>query len=165
MSNERILLILPNPEVGQILERAIFAPIGYQVTLVSEWKSAEKILQGNPPDLILTSTTLEGKDCLEEIKDLIERFPFLPVILMPDKHSEDLAIEAFRHGFSDYLEPPIHTQDVQNAVERALKRRRKIEELIHLAIDQGYERAPEEGEWFRSHPAYRTQSNIHSRFG
>jgi signal transduction histidine kinase/DNA-binding response OmpR family regulator len=137
MSNERILLILSNPEVGQILERAVLTPVGYQVTFVSEWKSAENMLQGNPPDLIIASNMLEGKDCIDQVKKLIDRFPFMPIILLPERHSEKIAIDAFRQGFSDYLEPPLHTQEIQNVVDRALKRRRKIQEMIHLATTRG----------------------------
>ena len=137
MSNERILIILPNPEVGQILERAVLTPIGYQVTFVSEWKSAEKILLGNPPDLIIASNTLEGKDCIDQVKGLFERYPFMPILLLPDNHSEKLAIEAFHQGFSDYLEPPLRAQDIQNTVDRALKRRYKLQEMIHLSTTRG----------------------------
>jgi signal transduction histidine kinase/DNA-binding response OmpR family regulator len=137
MSNERILLILSNPEVAQILERAVLSPVGYQVSIVPEWKSAENILQGNPPDLIITGNRLEGTDFIEQARKLIERYPFIPIILLPDKHSDKLAIDAFRQGFFDYLEPPIRAQDIQNTVDRALKRRRKMEDLIRLATAKG----------------------------
>ncbi len=137
MSNERILLILSNTEVAQILERAVLSPVGYQVTFVSEQKSAENILLGNPPDLIIASNKLEGLDFIEQARKLIERYPLIPIILLPEKHSDKLAIDAFRQGFSDYLEPPIRAKDIQNTVDRALKRRRKTEDLIRLATVKG----------------------------
>ncbi len=65
MTNERILLIHPNPEIAQILERAVFTSIGYQVSFVSDWNSLRNVLLGNPPDLIISATSLNGTSGLE----------------------------------------------------------------------------------------------------
>ena len=132
MSNQHILLILPQSETSQLLERAALTPAGYHVTSVSRWKTAEKILKSNPPDLVIISDKVEGRNYIELANLLFERYPFLPVILLPETHSDNLAVDAFRQGFIDYLQPPVRTKDVQLAVSRALERRRRWEEQLRL---------------------------------
>jgi two-component system phosphate regulon sensor histidine kinase PhoR len=136
MSNEHILLILSKSETCQIIERAALIPAGYEVTSVLEWEEAEDILQNNPPDLVILGETVQGQRYTELAPSLFERYPFLPVILLPDEHSDSLAVDAFRQGFIDYLQPPIRTNDVQLAVSRALDRRKRWDDQIHLEANQ-----------------------------
>jgi PAS domain S-box-containing protein len=132
MSNEHILLIISNPESCQTIEHAALIPAGYNVTSVLEWQEVEDILRENTPDLVIMSETVQGQKYTDLAPSLFERYPFLPVILFPDAHSDSLAVDAFRQGFIDYLQPPIQTNNVQLAVSRALERRKRWEELIHL---------------------------------
>jgi two-component system phosphate regulon sensor histidine kinase PhoR len=133
MSTEHILLILSNPETGQLLERAILTSADFRVTLVSNWKIARTILNNDSPDLVILSENLEGKASLDIASDLIRTFPFIPFILLPEQHSDALAINALRLGFLDYLQPPLEPVEVKKAIHRALDRRRWIVDQIQLA--------------------------------
>lgn len=132
MADEHILIVLSNMETRQLLEHAALAPAGYRVTVSVDWKAAEVILKGSPPDLIILGEKIEERNSLEIVEKLNEAYPLIPVILLPDKHSDQLAVEAFRRGFSDYLQPPLRTNDVQIIVARALERRRRWRDWIHL---------------------------------
>jgi two-component system phosphate regulon sensor histidine kinase PhoR len=133
MSTEHILLILSNPETGQLLERAILTSADFRVTLVSNWKIARTILNNDSPDLVILSENLEGKASLDIASDLIRTFPLIPFILLPEQHSDALAINALRLGFLDYLQPPLEPVEVKKAIHRALDRRRWIVDQIQLA--------------------------------
>jgi len=137
MTKERVLLILSNPEVSQILERAVLSPLGYQVMIASDWKEVEATLQINPPDTIIASNTFNGEDLLEKGKRILKQFPLMPIIILPDTHSENLALRTIRYGFFDYLEPPIRALDIQAAIDRGVERRRRIQNLINLATTKG----------------------------
>ena len=139
MTKERVLLILSNPEVSQILERAVLSPLGYQVTIASDWKTVDIALQNNPPDSIIASSTFKGEDFLKRGIRILEQFPLMPLILLPDAHSENLMLKAFHHGFSDYLEPPIRALDIQKAIDRAMERRKRIRKLVDLVTTKGTE--------------------------
>jgi two-component system phosphate regulon sensor histidine kinase PhoR len=132
MTDEYILLILSNTEMVNLLDHAILTPAGYKVTSVSDWNTAERILKDALPDLIIIGDKLEEIDSFDLASDLIKRNPLLPIILLPEKHSQALATEAFRRGFADYLKPPVRTNNVQIAVARALERRRQWEDWIRL---------------------------------
>ena len=133
MADEHILLILSNPATGQLLERGILTPAGYRVTLVTNWKTAQTVLKNDSPDLVILSEKLENNSAIEIANGLIRTYPFTPFILLPETHSESLALEALRGGFMDYLQPPLRSNDVQEAVGRAFERRRRIEEQVQLA--------------------------------
>ena len=133
MADEHILLILSNPATGQLLERGILTPAGYRVTLVTNWKTAQTVLKNDSPDLVILSEKLENTPAIEIANGLIRTYPFTPFILLPETHSESLALEALRGGFMDYLQPPLRSNDVQEAVGRAFERRRRIEEQVQLA--------------------------------
>ncbi|MBN1147722.1 MAG: GAF domain-containing protein [Anaerolineales bacterium] len=137
MSNEHILLISSKPETNQLLERAALIPAGYKVTSLTKWKPAEDVLLNNPPDLVIMGDVIEDHGYAELAHSLLERYPFLPLILLPDKHSDNLAVDAFRQGFIDYLQPPVRTNDVQLAVSRALDRRRRWEDQVKLETKKG----------------------------
>jgi two-component system NtrC family sensor kinase len=132
MSETSIFLFHSDPETGPLLERAALAPAGYRVTLVAEWQAAKTLLQGPLPDLVITSDKLEGKDTSDLIIPLLNRYPPVPVILIPEQHTDELALQAFRQGYVDYFQPPIRTNEVQQAISRALDRQIKLEAWVDL---------------------------------
>lgn len=132
MTNENILLIVSDPVTGQLLERASLSTAGYQVTLVTEWQAAQAILKDSLPDLVIMNDQLEGRDTKELVDQLIEKDPFLPIIMLPHQHSEASILTAFRHGYADYLKPPVRTGEVLAAVKRALERRQSVNAQIKL---------------------------------
>lgn len=127
ISKEHILLILSNPESGRLLEQAALSPIGFRVTFVSTWDAAELILQNDPPDLAIINDKLGKLGYKKLAEGILKHIPLLPIIMLPESHSLELAIDAFRIGYCDYLQPPVRTKDVQLAVSRALERRHRWE--------------------------------------
>jgi len=130
MPPERIVLVLSNAEIARLLERAVLSPAGYAVELVSDWSSAEKVLQSEAPSLVILGDKLEERVTDELAASLFERFPFVPVILLPTTPSDAQEIEALRKGYADYLRLPLHIQEVESVVGRALERSRKWHDLV-----------------------------------
>lgn len=133
MTNKEILLLLPDSETDQFPDLETYAPSGYQVTRVSEWESAKTKLEDAQLDLIITIDQLEGRDTYELVSPLIQSSPLPPVILLSQNHSADLSLQALRRGFSDYLQPPVSADDLQQAIHRALERRAQIEQWARLS--------------------------------
>ena len=132
MSDTRILLLHSDPKIGTLLENAALTPAGHQVTLITEWKTAQTTLQGFIPDLVITSDKLEGKNTADLVAPFLKRYPLIPIILIPEVHTEESAIEALRAGYVDYLRPPIQLREIQLAVNRALERRKKLADWVKL---------------------------------
>ncbi len=59
-----------------------------------------------------------GLRLLKEIKDL---YPFIPVIFLTDKGSEDIVLRAFRAGVRDFFRNPVNIQELQDTVTGLLR--------------------------------------------
>ncbi len=112
MANEHILLILSDLEMTRRLRDDVLVPAGFRVTDVDEWKAASYILQQkDSPDLVIVSETLENRRSIDQARTLIERFPFIPVLLLSEKASDQGAVQAIRDGFFDCLQPATELRD------------------------------------------------------
>jgi two-component system, OmpR family, phosphate regulon sensor histidine kinase PhoR len=137
MANEHILLILSDPEATRSLREGVLVPAGYRTTDVNEWKAAGYILQQREsPDLVIVSETLEDRSSSENVHSLMKRFPFLPVLLLPETLSKDGVVQAIRDGYFDCLQLPLQSDDVLQSVSRGLERRRRWIEQARLEVRQ-----------------------------
>jgi two-component system NtrC family sensor kinase len=135
MANEHILLILADPETARNLRDGVLVPAGFRITDVDEWKAAAYILQQRESaDLVIVSETVENSKSLDHVRSLIKRFPFIPVLLLPDTASENGVVRAIRDGFFDCLQVPFQPADVLEAVNRALERRYRWIEHARLEV-------------------------------
>ncbi len=133
MPNENILLICSNSGTTQLLERAILRPAGYHVHVAADLKAVDKLVQTSSLDLIILNPPLiDGTDALQLGSRLVDRCPVIPIILLPQTHSEILLQQAMHAGFSAYLKPPVNTNDVLQAVKHTLKRGRRLKDFVQL---------------------------------
>jgi PAS domain S-box-containing protein len=139
MSKEQILIIHSDTEIGQLLERNILRPAGYDVTYVRDRGTATMLTKPKPPDLVIIGDQVVDNnndllvDGLELAADLLERFPALPVILFTDQNTEDRAVSALRLGVADYLQPPLRSNELIQSVRRALQRSQRLRDWVGLA--------------------------------
>lgn len=116
----------------------ILMEIGHQVTAVSTGNEAMKVTSDNSFDLILTDIFLEGENGLEVCLKLSSSRPDVPIIIMTASPSLELAIQSIRQGAYDFLVKPLNKEMVIIAVQRALERKRLIDEknfLIQQLMD------------------------------
>lgn len=139
MSKEQILIIHSDTEIGQLLERNILRPAGYDVTYVRDRGTAAMLTKPKPPDLVIIGDqVVDNKDDLlvdglELAADLLERFPALPVILFTEQNSEERAVGALRLGIVDYLQSPLRSNELVQSVRRALQRSHRLRDWVGLA--------------------------------
>ena len=139
MSKEQILIIHSDTEIGQLLERNILRPAGYDVTYVRDRGTAAMLTKPKPPDLVIIGDqVVDNKDDLlvdglELAADLLERFPALPVILFTEQNSEERAVGALRLGIADYLQSPLRSNELIQSVRRALQRSQRLRDWVGLA--------------------------------
>ena len=55
------------------------------------------------PDLILTDLVMPGKSGLDLVREVVDRFPRIPIILMTGKGTEETAVQALRAGAANYV--------------------------------------------------------------
>lgn len=73
------------------------------------------------PDLVLTDLNMPNLDGLELVKQVRERYPLIPVILMTAQGSEAIAVEALRRGASSYVPKARLADELVDTVQQVLK--------------------------------------------
>lgn len=86
----------------------------------SDGESALKIIEKNPPDLVITDIRMPIMDGLELIKNLYFAFPNVKVIIISGFNDFEYAKKALQLGVKDFLLKPIVTEDFQQALQNIL---------------------------------------------
>jgi transcriptional regulator GlxA family with amidase domain len=71
------------------------------------------------PDLVLIYLE-DGQRSIDLLKEMVNLNPSIPVIVMAEKGSERLAVEAFRGGAWDYFSQPIDIKELSNRISSLL---------------------------------------------
>lgn len=130
MTQGKILIVQNDPQLAQLLEKYALIPAGYSVIAVATQASASKEVLISKPDLIMISDPLDGGDAIEFGTELLEANPLRPVILVANKHNDELMRQALQAGFYDYLSPPMRPADVIQSIQVAQQRSHNLKEWI-----------------------------------
>ena len=105
---------------------------GHQCTGVGSGEEALKQLGAEDYAVVLTDLRMKGMLGTELLAEVKRRYPDIGVILMTAFGSVETAVEAMRHGASDYLTKPVKTEELVRVVERAIREaalRREVSRL------------------------------------
>ena len=72
------------------------------------------------PDVLLSDIRMPGIDGLALLKQIKQRHPMLPVIIMTAHSDLDAAVSAYQQGAFDYLPKPFDIDEAVALVERAI---------------------------------------------
>lgn len=133
MSGECILIIDDSAEVVKHLSERVLAGQGYRTGHAADGESGLRHILEEKPDLILLDYNLPDMTGLDVLQRMAAEAISIPVILMTGYGSELSAIEAFRLGARDYLIKPLTTDEVLEAVDRALVQLRLLHDNEKLA--------------------------------
>ncbi|MGC9335835.1 MAG: response regulator transcription factor [Anaerolineae bacterium] len=100
---------------------------GHVVATASSGEEALERLRDDPYDLILLDLKLGGRVTGLRVLEAVRwRWPRSLVVILTAHGSMDSALTAIREGVDGYLLKPVEPEDVRQAVEEALERRRKL---------------------------------------
>jgi len=120
MAHSRILLVDDDESIrkvlGYMLEEA-----GYGVESAPGADAGLRMASARRPDLVLSDIKMPGKDGLELLRELRVLDPSIPVIILTAFGTVGTAVEAMKHGASDYLTKPIARDDLLLTVAKTLK--------------------------------------------
>lgn len=100
---------------------------GYPVRAFSDGESFWKSLDGMEPSLVLLDVWLPGMDGMQLLKQLHDRLPQLPVIMISGHAGIAAAVAAIKAGAYDFLEKPLHMEVLLDKVASALKHRPAVD--------------------------------------
>jgi len=94
---------------------------GHQVTTAGSGLEALKRLGEEDFAAVLTDLRMKGMQGLELLAEIKRASPEIGVILMTAFGSVETAVDAMKHGASDYLTKPVKKDDLVRVVERVLR--------------------------------------------
>lgn len=117
--SSRLLIVEDDPSIGSNLERAL-SNAGYVCELAISVNAARAIAQ--MPDLALLDLGLPDGDGLDLARELMERWPLLPVILLTARAEELDVVIGLDAGAVDYITKPFRLAELLARVRAHLRR-------------------------------------------
>lgn len=127
----RVLIVDDNP-MDRRFAGACVEQSGMTATYAEHGRDAMEQLSKETPDIVLTDLDMPEMDGLTLVRELHQRDPTLPVILMTAKGSEEVAKEALQAGASSYVPKRNFKQELIAALQivhnasRSRKKRQQV---------------------------------------
>lgn len=127
----RILIIDDDPFICRQLEE-LFRAQRYVVNSALTAPDAFEALAAEEYSLAMVDLKIPGTDGLSLTKEMLERYPDMNVIMITGYASIKGAVEAIKHGASDYITKPFQNEEILLATEKVLEKRRLVDEINYL---------------------------------
>jgi len=115
------VLIVEDEEVlGKNIRRTL-EKVGHAVTVAPSCAAAERLFAEIHPDLTLLDLRLPDGSGLDLLGRLRAEHPSATVLMMTAHATIEDAVRAIKLGARDYLQKPLHMDDLRHAVARALE--------------------------------------------
>src|ERR1700756_5705011 len=139
MSKGSILVVDDESEIREGLELLLNME-GYSTSSAETGEAGLARLEAEPYDLVLLDVSLPDRSGLDLLRDIHQRDPHLPVVLITAYGSIDMARQAFKGGAQDYITKPWSNDELLIQVAQAVEGRRLREENVQLkrALKQRY---------------------------
>ena len=130
-----ILIIDDEASLRKTMAR-ILQQAGFEVTTADSAEKGLDYLRTTSFDMVLTDLRMPGMQGMEALKIIHTAYPTLPVVLFTAQPDVNSAIEALRHGATDYLLKPIKPEIIIERTRSILlnrqleTRRREIQTQI-----------------------------------
>lgn len=119
----RILIVDDEESIRSILSKYL-AMLGYFIDTAEDGIKALKKLEEYDYDLVLTDLKMPNLDGRELLRQMADRFPQLPKIVLTGLGTNEDIILAQKSGAYDFLTKPIMDFDILNhSIERALEKK------------------------------------------
>jgi two-component system NtrC family response regulator len=113
---------------------------GYQVALAGDGCEARKLVDEQPPKLIITDLRMPAADGMDLLRYVRDQQLDSTVIIITAFGTIETAVEAMKAGAYDYVTKPIDYDALTLVVHRAMERQNLLEEVRNLrtALDRKY---------------------------
>ena len=104
----------------------------FQVEAVQDGREALRKIEENPYDVMILDIMMPNMDGLEVLRRVKETHPNVDVIMITGLSQIDTAVQAMKLGAFDYISKPFEPDELKLVVQRALERRRLLQENLNL---------------------------------
>jgi len=107
--------------IGRILEKE-----GYRVDFAEDGRTALELLEKTSYEVMVTDVRMPGMSGIRVLEEAMARFPATRAIVLTGKPEIKDAVRSVKKGAVDYLQKPIRSKKLCEAVERALQAARSV---------------------------------------
>ena len=115
----KILVVDDSPQISKALTD-LLSTGGYLVRTAPSAERALQILESATFDLIITDLKMTGMTGIDLARQVLQKTPDLPVVILTGFGDMDSVIDALRLGVADYLKKPFSIDEVMAVVEREI---------------------------------------------
>jgi len=129
--NRRILIIDDERPILLTLE-ALLGRHGYQPETAATASYGLRVLEKNPPAVVLLDLQLPDADGLEMLAQIKREHPETQVIILTAHDSLNNAIESIKRGAYHFISKPYAPEELLSLIEKALEKQALVRETEHL---------------------------------
>ncbi len=118
----KLLLIDDEPDIVRVLSMSLRLD-GHQVLTATSGPEGLEAFEREAPEVVITDIKMPGMDGIEVLKTIKERDADAEVIIITGHGDIENAIEALKHGASDFINKPVKDAALSIALQRAVERR------------------------------------------
>ncbi|MDH5534767.1 MAG: sigma-54 dependent transcriptional regulator [Betaproteobacteria bacterium] len=107
----------------------------FDLETVSNGPEALRRVEDRHYDIVILDIVMPEMDGLEVLQRVKESHPDIEVIMITGLAQIDVAVRAMKRGAFDYLPKPFEPDELRLVVERALERRRLLQENLNLKTE------------------------------
>lgn len=122
MSQENIWIIDDDRAIRWVLEKAL-KQANMDVTCFENGSNIITAMNHAQPDAIVSDVRMPGIDGIALLKEINDKHPSIPVIIMTAHSDLDNAVSAYQEGAFEYLPKPFDVDDAVELVKRAVQAR------------------------------------------
>lgn len=130
-TSRKILVVDDDQDFRWIMSNALRGA-EYEVIQAQDGKEAMSLLEKDIPDLVLLDYRMPGQNGLDVAREMKERIPAVPIIIITAYAEVASAVEAMKMGVYDYITKPVNENDLLFTIKRALEKQDLIKEVKHL---------------------------------
>src|SRR5688500_18034301 len=125
-------LVLIALEDSSMMERVL--RVRYEIAIAKDTQALGRLLQESNPALLLIGERFDGHQGVNVAKELLDRFPTLPILIYSDKVKPELIKDIFGFGLSGYISPPLSTEEIVGAVENSLRNAHRVGDWLRREV-------------------------------
>ncbi len=133
-----ILIVEDSAADRGLIARLLAQDTELQAVFAVDGQQALAMMEDVQPDLVVTDLRMPRMDGLELVASIRKKHPFVPVILMTSRGSEDIAVQSLRSGASSYVPKRALAGDLVRTIRSVLElagARRSRNRVLHSMVE------------------------------
>jgi len=114
------MLIIDDDDASCRTLKLHFGTRGFDVRTANGADGGLEMLADRVADIVISDIHMPGRDGLSLLREIRERYPNIPVIMITAFHDMENTIAAMQGGATDYIAKPIDLEELETAIDRAV---------------------------------------------